>query len=112
MSRNLKALGFNTLNSETPIIPLLIGDDAASFAITQKLFESGVFVTPVVRPAVPQGCSLIRTSYMASHTKEDLDYALEHLEKVGKELGVIGNPENTERLNKLALDHFGVHAAS
>jgi 8-amino-7-oxononanoate synthase len=110
MAKNLKAMGYNTLNSETPIIPLLIGDDAASFAMTQKLCEEGVFVTPVVRPAVPEGCALIRTSYMATNTKEDLDYALEHLEKIGKEFGVLGNPENTARLNKLAADHFGVHA--
>ena len=82
----------------------------ASFSMTQKLCENGVFVTPVVRPAVPEGCSLIRTSYMASHTTSDLDYALEHLEKVGKEFGVLGSAEATERLNKLALDNFGVHA--
>ena len=110
MSKNLKALGFNTLNSQTPIIPLLIGDDGAAFAMSQKLCEEGVFVTPVVRPAVPEGCALIRTSYMASHTKEDLDYALEQLEKVGKAFGVLGNPEATERLNKLATENFGAHS--
>ncbi len=110
MNKNLKDLGFNTLNSTTPIIPLLIGDDATTFVVTQKLCEAGVFVTPVVRPAVPEGCTLIRTSYMATHTQEDLDYALENLEKIGKECGVLGNPERTEQLNKLALDHFGVHA--
>ena len=110
MSTNLKQLGFNTLNSKTPIIPLLVGDDATAFAIAQYLVEEGVFVTPVVRPAVPEGCALLRTSYMASHTKEDLDYALEHLEKAGKKFGVLGNTENTERLNKLAFENFGVHA--
>ncbi|MBS1959257.1 MAG: aminotransferase class I/II-fold pyridoxal phosphate-dependent enzyme [Bdellovibrionales bacterium] len=110
MSDNLKSMGFNTLNSRTPVIPLLIGDDVAAFAMTQKLCEEGVFVTPVVRPAVPEGCALLRTSYMASHTKEDLDYALKHLEKIGKEFGVLGNAETTEKLNKLALQNFGVHA--
>lgn len=110
MSTNLKSMGFNTLNSQTPIIPLLIGDDAAAFAIAQQLCEEGVFVTPVVRPAVPEGCALLRTSYMASHTRDDLSYALEHLEKIGKKFGVLGNPENTNRLNKLALENFGAHA--
>jgi 8-amino-7-oxononanoate synthase len=110
MSRNLKAMGYNTLNSQTPIIPLLIGDDGIAFAMTQKLCEAGVFMTPVVRPAVPEGCSLLRTSYMASHTQEDLDYALEHLEKVGKAFGILGNAEATERLNKLASENFGAHA--
>ena len=110
MSKNLKAMGYNTLNSRTPIIPLLIGDDAASFAMTQQLCAEGVFVTPVVRPAVPEGCSLIRTSYMASNTKEDLDYALEHLEKVGKQFGILGSTEAKERLTKLAMDNFGAHA--
>jgi 8-amino-7-oxononanoate synthase len=110
MSKNLKAMGYNTLNSRTPIIPLLIGDDAASFAMTQKLCAEGVFVTPVVRPAVPEGCSLIRTSYMASHTKDDLDYALEHLEKVGREFGILGSNEATERLKRIAVENFGHHA--
>lgn len=110
MSKNLKQLGFNTLNSQTPIIPLLIGDDAAAFAMTQKLCEEGVFVTPVVRPAVPEGCALIRTSYMASHTQADLDYALEHLDKVGREFGVLGNAEVTEKLNNIARENFGAHA--
>lgn len=112
MSSNLNAMGFNTLNSRTPIIPLLIGDDLAAFAMTQKLCEQGVFVTPVVRPAVPEGCALLRTSYMASHTKEDLDYALEKLEKIGREFGVLGNAEKTAQLNKLAADHFGHHSVA
>jgi len=109
MSKAFKTMGYNTLNSQTPIIPLLIGDDAAAFMMAQELCNEGVFVTPVVRPAVPEGCALLRTSYMATHTKEDLDYALEHLEKIGKKFGVLGNPENTERLNKIATENFGAH---
>ncbi|MBC7396331.1 MAG: aminotransferase class I/II-fold pyridoxal phosphate-dependent enzyme, partial [Bdellovibrionales bacterium] len=112
MSKNLRAMGFHTLNSHTPIIPLLIGDDAAAFMMTQKLCAEGVFVTPVVRPAVPEGCALIRTSYMATHTRADLDYALEHLEHVGKTFGILGNAETTEKLNKLTLENFGAHALS
>jgi 8-amino-7-oxononanoate synthase len=110
MSDGLKNLGYNTLNSQTPVIPLLIGDDVAAFAMTQKLCEEGVFVTPVVRPAVPEGCALLRTSYMATHTREDLNYALDQLQKVGREFGVLGNSEKTAQLNKLAETNFGVHA--
>ncbi|MBN20805.1 MAG: 8-amino-7-oxononanoate synthase [Bdellovibrionaceae bacterium] len=96
MKKEIEALGYNTLNSQTPIIPLLIGDDLAAFGFTQKLFEHGVFATPVVSPAVPEGCALIRTSYMASHTEKDLDFVLEVLDKLGKEFGIIGNSEKQE----------------
>ncbi len=89
MKRELTRLGYNTLASETPIIPLLIGDDMKAFGFTQKLYDHGVFATPVVKPAVPDGSALIRTSYMASHTDADLDYVLEVLEKLGREFGII-----------------------
>ena len=57
--------------------------------MTKRLEEEGVFVNPVVSPAVPEGRAMIRTSYMATHTREHLDRALEAIAKVGKELGVI-----------------------
>lgn len=110
MSRELIRLGYNTLGSRTPIIPLLIGDDYMAFQFTQKLYEHGVFATPVIRPAVPEGCALIRTSYMASHTDEDLDYVLEVLDKLGREFGIIGNSARQEELAALAQHHFGVQA--
>lgn len=106
MKRELVSLGYNTLNTQTPIIPLLIGDDMNAFAFTQKLYEAGVFATPVVRPAVPEGCALIRTSYMASHTDEDLDYVLEVLDKLGHEFGIIGSSDRQEELAALAQSHF------
>ncbi len=107
MHRELSGMGFNTLGSQTPIIPLLIGDDFQAFAFTQKLYELGVFATPVVKPAVPEGCALIRTSYMASHTDEDLDYVLTVLEKLGREFGIIGNNSRQDELAQLAHHHFG-----
>ncbi|MEO5969708.1 MAG: hypothetical protein ABIQ95_07245, partial [Bdellovibrionia bacterium] len=61
---------------------------------------------PVVRPAVPEGCALIRTSYMASHTDEDLDYVLEVLDKLGHEFGIIGSRDRQEELAALAQSHF------
>ena len=67
-------------------------------------------MTPVVRPAVPEGCALLRTSYMASHTMDDLNYALEQLEKVGKKFGILKNAENTARLTALAIENFGAHS--
>lgn len=89
MKRELSGLGFDTLNSQTPVIPVLIGDDVKAFAFTKALYEHGVFATPVVKPAVPEGMSLIRTSYMATHTDEDLDYVLEVFKKLGREFNLI-----------------------
>lgn len=108
MKVELERIGFNTLNSRTPIIPLLVGDDFAAFNFTQKLYEHGVFATPVVSPAVPEGCALIRTSYMATHTDADLDYVLEVLERLGREFGIVGNDSRQEELASLARHHFGV----
>lgn len=110
MNNELNRMGYNTLNSRTPVIPLLIGDDFNAFVFTQKLYEHGVFATPVVRPAVPEGCALIRTSYMSSHTEDDLDYALEILDKLGREFGIIGNSSRQAELAALAQAHFGAHA--
>lgn len=112
MKQELQALGYNTLGSQTPIIPLLIGDDFTAFAFTQKLYENGVFATPVVRPAVPDGCALIRTSYMATHTEEDLSYVLEVLDRLGREFGIIGNQGRQEELAALAQAHFGTQPAA
>lgn len=107
MHVELERLGYNTLDSQTPIIPLLIGDDFSAFAFTQKLYDHGVFATPVVKPAVPEGCSLIRTSYMALHTDSDLDYVLDVLDKLGREFGILGNSDRQEELAHLAKTHFG-----
>ncbi|MBU6374431.1 MAG: aminotransferase class I/II-fold pyridoxal phosphate-dependent enzyme [Bdellovibrionales bacterium] len=107
MQRELTAMGYNILGSQTPIVPLLIGDDMTAFAFTQRLYDHGVFATPVVSPAVPEGCALIRTSYMATHTDEDLDYALEVLQKLGREFGIIGSQGRSEELAQIARTHFG-----
>jgi 8-amino-7-oxononanoate synthase len=112
MNVELQRMGYNTLGSQTPIIPLLIGDDFTSFAFTQKLYERGVFATPVAKPAVPDGCALIRTSYMATHTEQDLNYVLEVLESLGKEFGIIGGTEKQNELAALAQHHFGVKATA
>ena len=87
MLRGYKTLGFDTGTSETPIIPILIKDTMKTFQMCKLLFENGVFVNPVVSPAVPPGRELLRTSYMATHTEEQLDQVLPAFEKVGRQLG-------------------------
>jgi 8-amino-7-oxononanoate synthase len=89
MLKGYKDLGYDTGTSETPIIPILIGNNIKTYQMCKLLFDHGVFVNPVVSPAVPPGRELLRTSYMATHTEEQLDRVLEAFEKVGKQLGVI-----------------------
>jgi len=89
MKRELMNAGFDTGDSESPVIPLFVGEDMTAFRMTVRLEEEGVFANPVVSPAVPEGSAMLRTSYMATHTREHLDQALEALVAVGKELGVI-----------------------
>lgn len=89
MREEYKNLGFDIGFSETPVIPIIIGDDILTLQTWKKLFENGVFVNPVISPATPPGRQLLRTSYMATHTDEQLDQVLVIFEKVGKELGLI-----------------------
>lgn len=89
MREGFHSLGYDTGNSVTPVIPIIIGDDQLTFLLWKRLFEEGVFVNPVISPAVPQGRQLLRTSYMATHTDLQLEHVLEIFGKVGKELGII-----------------------
>jgi 8-amino-7-oxononanoate synthase len=89
MRREYKRLGFDIGFSETPVIPIIIGDDLLTLQTWKMLFENGVFVNPVLSPATPPGRQLLRTSYMATHTDEQLDQVLVIFEKVGKKLGLI-----------------------
>jgi 8-amino-7-oxononanoate synthase len=84
-----RRIGCEIGNTSTPIIPLFIRDNNKTFAITHDLFEEGVFVNPVVSPAVAPQDTLIRFSLMATHTKEQVAVALEKIEKVFKKYGVI-----------------------
>ncbi len=89
MRAGLRALGFNIGNSVTPIVPIVVGDDQATFAAWRMLFDSGVFVNPVISPAVSPGRQLLRTSYMSTHTTEQLDRVLDIVGQVGRRLGLI-----------------------
>ena len=82
-------MGFDTGLTESPIIPLFIRDNAKTFKFTKLLLEEGIFVNPVVAPAVPPDSTLIRFSLMATHTKEQIDRALEICQKVGKKLDIL-----------------------
>nr|WP_314782566.1 aminotransferase class I/II-fold pyridoxal phosphate-dependent enzyme [uncultured Porphyromonas sp.] len=84
-----RALGFEIGNTSTPIIPLFIRNNEATFCITRDVFEEGVFVNPVVSPAVAPEDTLIRFSLMATHTKEQLDFAIDKLHKVFVKNGVL-----------------------
>jgi 8-amino-7-oxononanoate synthase len=89
MMRELRALGFDTGDSESPVIPIVVGDDLTTFIMVKRLEELGIFANPVISPAVPKGGALIRTSYMATHERKHLDRALEILAQVGREVGII-----------------------
>ncbi|MEI6889799.1 MAG: serine palmitoyltransferase [Bacteroidales bacterium] len=86
---NFKRLGFDTGLSQTPIIPLYIRDNIKTLTLTKMLLDEGIFVNPVVSPAVSKDDTLIRFSLMATHTKEQIDTALEKFERVGKKLRII-----------------------
>tara|TARA_B100000886_G_scaffold236026_1_gene165253 strand:- start:262 stop:651 length:390 start_codon:yes stop_codon:yes gene_type:complete len=77
MRDGFNQLGFYTYDSQTPIIPIFMGDDIKSLKVTNFLESKGIFATPVISPAVPKGEALIRTSYMPSHSKQDLSTVLE-----------------------------------
>ncbi|MDI6401573.1 aminotransferase class I/II-fold pyridoxal phosphate-dependent enzyme [Balneolaceae bacterium ANBcel3] len=89
MRKGLKDLGFNIWTSESPIIPVVIGEMFDCLEFWRDLFDAGIYANAVVPPAVPRGQSLIRTSYMATHTDEQLDRILEAFKKVGIKRGII-----------------------
>jgi len=89
MRREFTSLGFDTGDSETPIIPILVRDYDKTFAFWKALFEAGIYTNAVVSPAVPADRSLLRTSYMATHTDKDLDQVLDTFQKIGKQMGII-----------------------
>ncbi|MFH0993144.1 MAG: glycine C-acetyltransferase [bacterium] len=85
----MKAAGFDIGHSETPITPVMIGDEAKTMAFSKALLAQGVFVSGIVFPTVAAGKGRLRVMISAAHTKEDLDYALEQFKSVGKTLGVL-----------------------
>jgi glycine C-acetyltransferase len=85
----LSRLGFDTMHSKTPIVPILIGDDTAAQEFSQKIFMRGVYATPIGTPYVPPGTSRIRTIITSAHTRDDLETAIHVIEQTGRELNLI-----------------------
>ncbi|MEH7375491.1 glycine C-acetyltransferase [Neobacillus drentensis] len=89
LKKGLNELGFNIGNSETPITPCIIGDEALTQQFSKRLNDEGVYAKAIVFPTVPKGTGRVRNMPTAAHTKEMLDQAIAIYEKVGKEMGVI-----------------------
>ncbi|MBN2350764.1 MAG: pyridoxal phosphate-dependent aminotransferase family protein [Bacteroidales bacterium] len=89
---HFKVNGFDTGKTESPIIPLFIRNDILALKMTRMLMEEGIFVNPVVSPAVPKEDCMIRFSLMATHTKKQLDFAIEKITRVAKKLGIPATP--------------------
>ncbi|HOZ00634.1 MAG TPA: pyridoxal phosphate-dependent aminotransferase family protein [Candidatus Syntrophosphaera sp.] len=89
MLDEFQKMGYNTGTSCTPVVPLHVGDMMVAFEMWKRLGNEGVFINPVVPPAVPPNSCLIRCSFMATHTNAQLDFALDKFRKIGKELRVI-----------------------
>ena len=89
MHNEYRSLGFDIGTTQTPIIPIYIGDDMKTFQFWKMLSEQGIFVNPIISPAVAPGSQLLRTSYTATHTDEQMDRVLEVFKRVGKNMGII-----------------------
>lgn len=89
MQKEFKSMGFNIGKTQTPIIPIYIGDDMKCFQFWKILFDEGIFTNPIISPAVSPGSQLLRTSYTATHTDEQMDRVLEVFQRAGKKMGVI-----------------------
>jgi len=89
MAKAFTDMGYNIGLSTTPVIPLYVGEMMKTFHLWKFLADEGVFINPVIPPAVPAANSMIRCSFMATHTKAQLDFALDKFKKAGKSLGII-----------------------
>jgi glycine C-acetyltransferase len=85
----LKSAGFNTLFTETAIVPVICGDDETAFMMTRECQMQNVFVLPVISPAVPPGLSRLRATITAAHDADEIDHAMEIIIKAGHKLGVL-----------------------
>jgi 7-keto-8-aminopelargonate synthetase-like enzyme len=88
-AEGLRSAGFDTGGSQSPVVPVVVGEDLTALKMVTRLQEEGIFVNCVLSPATPPGRALIRTSLMATHTRAHLARALEAFEKVGREIGLI-----------------------
>lgn len=89
LRKGLQSLGFDTLASQTPIIPVLTREPKLTMAFSRELFKKGIFVQGIRPPSVPEGACRLRVTVMASHKKKDLEFALEKFKNIGNKLGII-----------------------
>ena len=89
MQHGFRSMGLDIGLTATPVVPIVVGEDLETFAFWKDMFDNGVFTNPVISPAVPPGRGLIRTSYTATHTDEQLDKVLEVIERVSRKRGLI-----------------------
>jgi 8-amino-7-oxononanoate synthase len=85
----LRAAGFNVLEGRTGIVPVIVGDDLIAFKMWRMLYDMGVFVNVFIAPGVPPGRQMMRTSYMATHEDEHLDFIVDAFKKSGRKLGLV-----------------------
>jgi 7-keto-8-aminopelargonate synthetase-like enzyme len=90
LRRGMAELGFDTLGSQSQIVPVLVGHDELTMVFWKALWDAGIFTTPALPPGVPTNSSLIRTSVNANHTPEQIERILRAFAEVGTRLGVIG----------------------
>ena len=89
MRQEMRRIGLDIGGSVSPIVPIYIRDDERTLIAWKMMMDAGVFTNPVISPGVPEGSQLLRTSYMATHTQDQLDHALEVYEQVGRQVGLI-----------------------
>ena len=89
LKEQFQKLGFNTGESQTPITPVMVGDEQKARDLSSALFEEKVFATPILFPMVAKGKARIRVMPSSAHTKEDLDFGINAFAKVGKKMGLI-----------------------
>jgi 8-amino-7-oxononanoate synthase len=89
MRKGFKELGFNIIEGQSAVVPVIVGDDLLAFRFWRELFDNGVFVNAFISPGVPPGLQMMRTSYMATHEDQHLDKILEVFKVAGKKLGII-----------------------
>lgn len=102
LRQKLRELGFNTLHSQTQIMPVVIGDAGLTYRMSELLLEENVLATAIRPPTVPEGTSRIRVSVMATHTIDDLNHAVRAFEKAGRALGILGGGPRSLSLKSCA----------
>jgi len=109
MHTGFREIGFNIGSTQTPIVPILIGSEAKAFLFSQRLYEEGVFAIPAIYPAVRHGEAIVRTSFMATHSEQDLDFVLSTFERLARELGTFDDPVYTEGPRRRNVYDFTLH---